>query len=294
MSAKATFPYALLLTVLSLGPAWGGDPPVRLGGVEALDGAEPETIGAPQLATGNGPVYTGQVLPAEVPGVSGSLSSWIRYTRPDCCGPIGAHGPIHTELYALTGPSLPIGGGLFGTILDTGWDVQGGGRSLFYNSDVTAAWTADLSLQYIYNHGKPDKTINLFRPGTSVETMRTTRPTAAHMRALHRVNGTINLGREWYLKVPDNNWGLQWRVGLDGGGRLGTVRLDLVELPHRTDVLYGVDVAVHSDLEIPRGCCNFLIGVRAEWDHDWMSILQSQNNSNLQDANFLLTFGVRY
>jgi hypothetical protein len=215
------------------------------------------------------------------------LSSWMRYARPNCCGPIGSHGPINTELYIQTGPDLPIGGGKFEHILNTGWDVQGGGRSLFYTADMTGAWTVDINLNYSYNHGSSFNSVPIF------ETNHTT-PVQAHLLALHRVDVTSTVGREWYLYVWPQENGPAWRAGAEIGGGLGSARADFVEVHHRTDVIYRLVIALHTDLEFPHGCCTFLVGARAEWDHDWMDILQSQSNSNIQDANFMLSLGVRY
>jgi hypothetical protein len=235
--------------------------------------------------------YPDQIVPTDgQPAPTSGLSSWINYTRPGCCGPLGSNGPINTELYAITGPSLPIGGGILGSVLDTGWLVKAGGRSLFFNSELTAAWTADIGLDYIYNHGKPDKFIPVLPRGARFGS----RPTQSHLRVLNRTRADSNLGREWYIYVWPGDLGARWRAGFDVGTRLGTVRADFVEVPHRTDVLFGVDIGLHTDLEIPKGCCTFLVGFRMEWDHDWMDVLQSQNNSNLQDWNLLLNLGFRY
>jgi hypothetical protein len=214
----------------------------------------------------------------------------MRYARPDCCFHTGGTGPVMTELYIQTGPSLPIGGGVLEPILDTGWDVQGGGRFLLFNADLSGAWTIDLSLNYIYNHASPNHMISL-EPGANP----VLNPRQIEPQALHRTCANAEFGREWYLYVWGSDCGPAWRAGVDGGPGLGTARLDLNQVKHRTEVFYRARVGIHTDLEMPRGCCTYLIGARAEWEHDWMGgLLQSQNNSNLQDANFLLTLGVRY
>jgi hypothetical protein len=298
MSAKAGFPCALMFTVLGLGAAQGADPsapsaetvlqnPGAAAGVPSMP-AYPGTPSSPAMPSPS--VQDMGVLQptqgSDIAAQSG-LSSWLRYTRYNCCGPIGAHGPIHTELYAQTGPNLPIGGGKFEHILNTGWDVQGGGRSMFYTADMTGAWTVDLNISYNYNHGSSFNSVPIF------ETNHTT-PVQSHLLALHRTHFTAAAGREWYLYVWPQECGPAWRAGFDVGGGLGTARADFVEIRHRTDVIYRLALAVHTDLEIPRGCCTFLVGFRIEWDHDWMDILQSQSNSNIQDANFLLSLGFRY
>jgi hypothetical protein len=215
------------------------------------------------------------------------LSSWITYTRPDCCGPIGGDGPICAELYARTGPSIPAGGHILEKVLDTGWDFTGGGRSLFFNSDRTAAWTVDLGLTYIYNHSKntPQVTINNGLPVTA---------TMVTLRDLQRTFANAAIGREWYLLGAANCGELTWRVGCDFGGRLGTAKMDFAEIRHTTDTIYGYFCGLHTDLEKPFGCCTGQIGFRVEWGQTIMDFLQPFQNSNVQDVDLLLTLGVRF
>src|SRR5262249_48141453 len=103
---------------------------------------------------GEGPTPPGAEGVAPKAEAPKGLSDWILYTRPECCGPIGANGPINTELYIRTGPCLPVGGGIFGHTLKTGWMIDGGGRSLFFNPQLDAAWTIDLGVSNIYNQGQ--------------------------------------------------------------------------------------------------------------------------------------------
>src|SRR5713226_8049649 len=120
MSAKASFPIAVLLTVAALWNARGQDGATAIaGGVESAD---------PQEA-----------LPV-APPLTSPMSSWIIHNQTDCCGPTGGSGPINTELFVRTGPSLPVAGGFLHKVLDTGWDIEGGGRSMFFNPAVDAAW----------------------------------------------------------------------------------------------------------------------------------------------------------
>jgi hypothetical protein len=248
-----------------------------------MPSAKTETYGNPGPGVGgnlSGPVPppgNGQIAP---PG----LSSWITYTRPDCCPPVGGDGPVKIELYAATGPTISFGDGILAHLVDTGWDVQGGGRSVFFTPDLNAAWVADLSLNYIYNHVSNSQTIPL-----ALAT-----PPDVTAKALHRTFANLMLGREWYLGGPADSCGWHWRVGGDAGGRIGTARLDFVEVRHTTDTIYGVVLGLHSDVEKPWGCCTFLAGVRAEWDFTWQQNLLHGENANVQDVNLLLTVGVRY
>jgi hypothetical protein len=319
MSVKAGFPCALVTTLLGLCTALAGNPPTPWAGMGTpvmVATENPADVGMYPVQMPAGPgEYSGQMppgsggYPGQMPGepdtYSGPMaagpgaypgegpstpSAWMRYARPFCCFPIGAHGPILTELYMQTGPSLPIGGGVLEAILDTGWDVQGGGRSLFFNADLSAAWTIDLNVNYIYNHAKPGRRISL-ESGASV----VLNPMQVEPQALHRTCVNAGFGREWYLYVWGNDCGPAWRAGFDGGPGLGSSRIDLNQVRHRQEFFWRARVAIHTDLEVPHGCCTYFIGARAEWEHDWMGgLLQSQNNSNLQDANFLLTLGVRY
>jgi hypothetical protein len=209
-----------------------------------------------------------------------------------------------------------VAGGFLHKALETGWDIQGGGRSMFFNPAVDAAWTADLSVMGIFNHALPTQKIlalgSVSNPpmgmpaGPGVQVV-------GHVKDLSRTFVTAALGREWYLNAPANAAGWKWRAGLDIGGRLGTGRAQFVNEPnqgfispkggfdHKTDTLYGLEIALHTDIEIPWGCCTFIYGFRAEWAYNWMDILQPSNlqlvhplNSQLQDVNLLLTLGVRF
>jgi hypothetical protein len=226
--------------------------------------------------------------PQPVPDAPAGLSTYITYPIPGCCGPIGGDGPIHTELYVRTGPSFPVEGEVFRQILDTGWQVEGGGRSLFFNPARNAAWTADLSISNIYNHAQPFTL-------TQIVPLNTPPTQSITPRALNRTYVNLALGREWYLNQPVNSCGWMWRAGFDVGGQWGTAKVDFRELPHATDTIYGTFVSMHTDVEkCCCGCCTFTVGLRLEWDYTWMDILGPPNNSDLQDVDLLMTIGVRY
>jgi hypothetical protein len=229
------------------------------------------------------------------------MSSWIVHNQANCCSPFGGDGPINAELYIDTGPSIPVAGGPFHHIMETGWEVRGGGRSLFFNPAVDAAWTVDLNLSYIFNHGRPNPTVPIF---TNVNSNPLGIPAGpglfpVSLRDLNRtfVNGA--LGREWYFNAPANAAGWKWRAGFDLGGGIGSGLVNFVNSPfitglhHKTDTIYDVVVALHTDLEVPYGCCTFTYGFRAEWDYTWTDLIQ-KNNGQLQDVNLLVAFGVRF
>ena len=119
--------------------------------------------------------------------------------------------------------------------------------------------------------------------------------------SLNRTLFNYGVGRDWYLFGGNGNCGCDgadkgaaWKVGFDGGGRWGSAKIELHELKHRTDVITAAYAALHTDLEIPWKCCIWTFGLRLEWDYTWMQILQGRNDTHLQDANFLVNFGVRF
>jgi len=209
---------------------------------------------------------------------------------------MGCNGPIGYELFLRTGVSLPASGPIFGHTLETGWDIEGGVRSLFFNPAMDRDWSIDLSINNILNRGQRS---DITFPYNILQTNQTgalsTLTIPASIRELNRTDVNVGLGLDWYLvgtacacDAP------RWRVGLDAGGRLGTAKVEFFQTTHHTDTIGGVYVGLHTDLELPRGCCTFLVGFRVEWDYTWMDILQIQNDSDLMDVNFLATFGVRY
>lgn len=313
MSAKAGFPSALFLIVLGLATAHAGNPSAQPGAPPPGTGQPtPEMLpppGTAQPMPGPSPAMQ-EILPpppatppAAPAGSFPMLSSWLRYSRPDCCCPVGGDGPIQTELFLRTGPSLVIGGGILNRALETGWEIGGGGRSLFFNPDMSAAWTLEANVVYFYNQANAGNIIPIVDQPNPQPTPPGSAPpnvvaTPHHLRELHRTNVNVNVGREWFYTYQSGDWKLGWRYGLDAGGSLGTVRADFQMMalrPHRTGILYGETVALHTDLEIPRGCCTTVAGFRLEYEHDSMPrVVQRQNNGNLSSLNFLLNLGVRY
>jgi hypothetical protein len=227
-------------------------------------------------------------------------SSWITYSRPDCCGPIGGNGPVQMEVFLRSGASIPAYGPIFGHVLETGWDIEGGGRSLFFNPSMDRAWTIDLSLTNILNRGQhSDRTftynINVNTSAAGLPATIVQVPIQASVRELSRTYANAAFGREWYLLGSATDCcGKRWRFGADLGGAMGTAKGEFFQTTHTTDVIGAVLVGLHTDLECPCGCCTFLVGFRTEWRLSWMDILQTQNNSNLSDISFLANLGVRF
>src|SRR5262249_29673993 len=146
-----------------------------LGGPAARLVAQPPAPGPEQLPPPAVPAPTPVPdmipPPSQIPAVQAGLPAgtvpdpWITFDRPGCCGPLGASGPIDTEWYLRTGPSIPTGNGILRESLNTGWMTDIGGRSLLFNKATTAAWTADFGLSYTYNDaGRSDLTFGLNVP----------------------------------------------------------------------------------------------------------------------------------
>ncbi len=273
MSTKTGFAGALLLTLLGVSAVQATDPPSLLYGAENAAQPVVSPPDAPPPAVGSGPF---------------GPSNWITYRRSECCGPLGGNGPLNMEVYLRTGLSLPVHGELFAHTVETGWFIEGGGRTLFFNQEGDRAWTLDVSIGNIYNNGnRPNLVYSRF--GAHVTT-----------RTLNRTFVGLSGGREWYLLGSANDRDVNWRIGGDVGGRWGSARLDLndVDLPpdgfeRHSHVIGGLLLSLHTDFEIPWGCCIFQSGVRVEWDYTWMNFIADHNN-DLQDVNILLSAGIRF
>jgi hypothetical protein len=322
MSGKGIYLSSVLMTLLSLGVMRGQDDtpsgttapttPAYLGVPQGpLDnpsypGARPGCSPLPAFSTGPlNPSAPGLPRPDDyIPNSqnTGSVgpSEWIVYPRPPgSAGPMGANGLIGWELYLRNGVSIPVGGNYFGRVLDAGWDIEGGGRSLFYNPAGDAAWAVELGLGNIHNNVTTLKPVTL----TNVQNLFATSAAdqvfpsvVVTVKGLNRTYASVGLGREWFIwgsADPDFHETV-WRMGADFGPRYGTQKLDLNELRHHTDTFETAFLAVHSDLELPYGPGFWVFGVRAEWSYTWNDILQHQNNSDIQDINLMLSIGYRY
>jgi len=259
------------------------------------DSDAPEQPAGPDGALG--PIGASEHHPT-LPASAG-LSHWLTYTQPDCCGPLGG-APILSEVYLRNGVSVPVSGDIFARTLNPGWDITGGGRVLFFNHAMDAAWVVDLSISNIHDSSRGSVPINLLNipvPAATISGITFQPPPQDFTVVVRDYNRTFTnycLGREYYLWGAPNCNCNTCRVGVDLGGSYGTAKLDVSELRHRTKVVYGGLVALHSDLEFPCGCTVFTAGFRLEWDDTTSQIMQSQNNGNLMDVNMLLTAGVRF
>jgi hypothetical protein len=265
---------------------------------------------APPSSTGTGgPTATLTAAPGPAaPLPPGSVPSpWCGASPAGagCCGPVGANGPVTYELYARTGPDLVIGGGhVFAGALHTGWNVTGGGRSLFFNTPGDAAWYLDLGLGFTYNRGT-DRVINVFSPAPRDQQGQLQGPDEIHpfrVRDLFRTTFNYAVGRFWWLNGPgyvgaESDWNS--RVGLDVGGRWGTNHVNLVPVAdpsnylRRGGVSQGVFLGASWDWEKPMGGWVLFGGVRAEWGYTWMNLVPPQDG-DLQDVHLLMTVGWRF
>jgi hypothetical protein len=308
MSVFTRYPAVTLLAVLLGGVAHAQDQPP-----EVLQPSGPEVPAVSpaysQAPAGNGqPAGEGPRAGEGQPGGDGlrpppgvpGLDDWMLYHRPSSCFcPVGGDGPIQTELYLRAGVSFPVGGGVYSRILQTGWEIQGGGRALFFNTARDAAWVVDLGVVNIWNHSnRPDVLIPLSVAQSTTGAMGAQTiaflPLDVTAAALNRTFGSASLGKEWWLTDPATAPCNRLRWGVDLGGRYGSNSATFHEIRHRTDVIGAAFIALHADLEIPCGCCTFIYGLRTEYQYSWSDILQSQNSGDLADFSLLVNFGVRF
>ncbi len=212
-----------------------------------------------------------------------TLSNWLTYRDKSYGGELGgpASSPtIGTELFVRSGPSLPMGSGVFPMALSTGWMIEGGGRVLFLNPALNGAWVVEASGSNNYNYA-PVNGHDILVGGTSVT-----------VHSLNRTFLNVGLGRDWCLATPMDGFA-KWNFGIDAGGRYGTGEVAFYEIPNHSSLLSGAYVAMHTDLQIPYGCFIFEMGLRAEWAYTHSYELLPTPN-DMQDANLLVNFGVRY
>lgn len=231
------------------------------------------------------PPPEGEILPA------GTITSpWLTGSSLNCCGPVGGHGPIGSELYLRTGPSIPIGGNFLDDRTQVGWNVGGGGRTLLFNPSRSAAWTWDFGVDYTYNNGRRDPTgFILFGEPVAI-------------RALHRTAVRLTMGREWFLNHPaalGALGGFNTRLGFDVGGFLGSSHVDLnpIDEPggyrRRHDVIGGTILGLGLTWERQLNGWNLLLGLRSEWRYNRIDALPG-TDGDFHDVNMLLTGGIRF
>jgi hypothetical protein len=295
MTAKTVFFTALLWTAFSISAACGQTPGGNLNPLDTL-------LPAP---TGGAPAPDTKAQPSVTP----QPSSYIRgdqYQITDCTD--GGGGPLGYELFTRIGPSAQIGHGQLADVLQCGLYNSVGGRVLFFDPSQDAAWTVELGLTNIYNHGHGDPegiALNILVPQASPISGVAATPVLVNLgqngapgvtvQRLERTFADLGGGREWYLLGSASCSGPSVRVGCDGGGRYGTEDITFQEIPHRQGTIEGMFASFHVDYECPCcGCCIFQAGIRLEYSFTWSNILQSQNQSDTQDLSILFNFGIRF
>ncbi len=296
MNAKRACLVALVMTLAGVGAARAQQYGTNAYGATTAPPPSP----LPALAAQPAPVD------APVPPPTGPrLSDYILGTTPDCCGPLGFNGPISMEPYVRGGVSVMLPTGFLAKVLETGWVIDGGGKTYFFNPEGDAAWTFDFGVSNINNHGQhSDRSVTLNILETDPTTGLTSRVPnqVVTVRSLNRTFVNSGIGRECWLWSPAANCptcgrmgdGPTFRVGVDAGGRYGTEKMEFHEIKHRTEVIEGAYAAIHGDVEYPCGGWVFVAGVRVEFDYTWMHQILQGAPECIPELNGLVNVGLRY
>ncbi len=316
MSEMRFFLSGVVGALLGLGVAWGQD-----SNAGRMTGSPPSLSSDPTPILANPPGPGAPGTPTEPIPYPQGFSPFIVYPRsPGCTGPVGCNGPIGGEIYLRTGLSIPFGGNFFGRLLEPGWQLDGGARSIFYDKDRRASWSIDLGVTTIFNDTNrldvpvdltniPGTTTVLTNQGSVVGGLAVQSPTTQNIKIpivpiavkhMNRTYGDLGGGREWYYwGTPQGDclpW--SWRMGVDAGGRYGTMRVDInhltittAQLRHLTDTIAGVYCGWHTDVLIPFGPGLFTAGFRAEWAYTWSDVLQNTHVGDIMDCNLMGTIG---
>jgi hypothetical protein len=301
----------LAVALLSLGVVHGQSPGYPSAGTVTLPLTTPANPTPPDPYAGISgpfpppyavnPAAPGQPTPPGPPArTPPELSSWITYARsPGCCGPLGSHGPIFSELYLRNGVSFPFGG-FYGAVLDPGYHVEVGGRLLFFNPAVDAAWTVDVGASNVFWNAARNTRITALH-NIQVPVPNATPPIATvpevdvTLSNLNITFANIALGREWFLwRAGNDGDGPNLRFGGDIGARWGSVKADFNEIRHRTAPAESLFASVHSEFEYPCGFCILQAGLRGQFGVIWTDVLQSQNPKQFQTFDLMFTFGGRF
>jgi hypothetical protein len=263
--------------------------------------------GLPNPAAPTGPGGPTAPLPP------GTYAAPYYFDAPGCCGPLGG-GHLAYELYMMTGPNFIFGNGPLTDRLNTGWIVQGGNRTLFFNKANDAAWVLDLGLSYQYNRGKQEEPVDLFvrqapqqNQQTGVVTPQPDLLLSTNIRGFHRTAFNFAVGRDWWFwgaGAPGLEHGWNFRFGMDVGGRWGTEHVDLDLLgtnspfntplyARRQGVFHGVYISGHISWEVPVGGWIWFVGLRGQYGYDWGNVVMPLNG-DIQNANLLMTTGIRF
>lgn len=232
--------------------------------------------------------------PSEIIGPPATLSQWITYSYGDF-GPVGGGFPVMSEVFLRSGLAVPTSVGNLGSVLTLGWDIEGGGKLLFFNPTADRCWTLWISISNVTNKANDtnqkfvikDQQPFFLDPNTGEFVAK-----KVTVDSLNRTFVNLGVGREWYLFGSANTPENRWRVGVDTGGRWGSASARFHEIQHRTDVIGAVFAAAYGDIAFPVGAVTILTGVRAEWDYTWSDIMQI--SSDVMSINVLFTAGLLF
>ncbi|NBO92058.1 MAG: hypothetical protein EBV06_07050, partial [Planctomycetia bacterium] len=263
--------------------------PLPSGGTDLPRSPLYPTVDTPRTANLDAPLASGAVT-----APPDSISSWLAYPRsPICCGPVGKHGPIFSEIYTRAGVSVPLGVSRFTNDMNAGFTFTVGSRALLFNSATTNAWVFDFGITNTWwsiTNAPSFDLINVTLPAGSQGLPPTQGDQTVTPIFMHAITLDLSVGKEHYL------WGSaacdgtsKCRIGYDLGGRYGTSRLDLVALRHRKDAVGGFFTAAHLDMECPYGSCMFYTGARIEYGYLFNDILQRFNDTDLQTINVVFS-----
>jgi hypothetical protein len=257
------------------------------------------------LDEGNPPPPPPVPIPLGLPA-----SPYLTYPRsPCCCGAVGTcGGPIGSALFFRSGFAFPVGTSIFDRYLHTGWDVEGGGQLFLFNQHSTAAWTGTLGISNMFlRTGNANLPVTLYRvpvhtapttpspfPSTQIAVIPSLDVTVS---SLNMTFVNVGFGREWWLlgsANPGQQQGWNWRVGIDGGGRWGSAKVEFDQIQHHTGVVGGMYLGLDSDIEHPFRCGIVFAGTRLEYNYIWTHLLQDQNNGDFQSLNLLFQLGIRF
>lgn len=272
---------------------------VALRSIPGSDPSEPLPPGISPMPTATSPASP--TTPAPLPG------PWMT-DRSGCCGPVGGDGPVTYELYLTTGINF-VGGSDLTDRLNPGVIAGGGGRTLFYEPDATAAWVIDLGVTFTWNRGRQDDTFFAFDKGQTLidplfgtETVIPPTLRELRLRALYRTSFNYAIGRDWWLWGPGvpgmaSGWNCRWGAMI--GGRWGTAHVDLIPYnepdgyQRNQATFLGLYGDVHLNWEVPLGGCLLFGGFAVQYGYDWMNIIPPLD-SDINNVNIQMFGGVRF
>ncbi|MCC6419916.1 MAG: hypothetical protein IT429_16905 [Gemmataceae bacterium] len=326
MSTKALFRGVLVLALLG-SQAKGQTPSAPVGGTSPLPPGIPVGDVVAPLPH-NGPAPHGASMGCRGPDCHGPLGedgplTWEAYVRSGISIPFGG-GPLARALnvgWVIEGGGRSL---FFNHAGDAAWTVDfgitnvcnsaDGGTPVLLNLGGVETRTVETGPPVPTQTGVQQRLVNgqpvpipgtdpvqfegvpivqMVAPTTQVQ-VPVTVPVFVTPDNLNRTFVNLAFGRVWYLDgSAANPRDGTWRAGFDVGGRWGTGKLDLNEIRHRTSVLTGAFVAVHTDVEIPWGHLLLQAGVRASYGYTFADFLQG-NNSDIHDVFIVGTLGVRF